>query len=413
MRILILNTYDLKGGAARATWRQFKGLESSGVQVQMLVQNKISKDPKVVTTSGLYHNYVNGLRPYIDFAIPLVQTRKRVLFSTNLLPDSVVEQINGINPDLVHLNWIAGGFIRIESLAKIKQPIVWTFQDLWAATGGCHYPKQCEGYMGSCGNCPILNSDQENDLSRKTFFRKQATYQSIKNLTVITPSRWLADCVSKSTLFGDRAIKIVPNAVDVSVFSPYDKSKARKHFGLSQQKKIILFGAVRAVQNELKGFKNLLEALKLINRPDLELVVFGSSDSELAKTVDFPIRFLGYVSGEQEMAMLNSAADVVAVPSLQEVLCQTAIEALACGVPVVAFGATGLLDLVKHKQTGYLAEPFLSEDLAEGIRWILEDPARHAELSRNARKSAVELFDIRKTARQVIGIYEEILIGNK
>ena len=410
MHVLILNTYDLKGGAAKATWRQFKGLESAGIEIQMLVQNKVSKDTKVITTSGQFHGCLNGLRPYIDFAIPLVQTRKRVLFSTNLLPDSVVDQINAINPDVVHLNWIAGGFIRIESLAKIRQPIVWTFQDLWAATGGCHYPKQCVGYTGSCGNCPILNSDQENDLSRKTFFRKQATYQSIKNLTVITPSRWLADCVSKSTLFGGRTIKIVPNGIDISVFRPVNKSEARKHFGFSQQKKIILFGAVRAVQNELKGFKNLLEALKLIRQPDLELVVFGSSNSELAKTVDIPVRFLGYISSESEMAMLNSAADVVAVPSLQEVLCQTALEALACGAPVVAFGATGLLDIVDHKQTGYLAKPFLSEDLASGIQWVLEDAERLERLSGNARKAAVERFDIEKTVQQVISVYKEALL---
>jgi glycosyltransferase involved in cell wall biosynthesis len=413
MHILLLNTYDLKGGAAKATWRLFKGLENSGIKVQMLVQNKVSADPQVMAAPGKFHGAMNVLRPYIDFAIPLVQTRKRILFSTNLLPDSIVDQVNALKPDLVHLNWIAGGFIRIESLAKIKQPIIWTFQDLWAATGGCHYPVECLGYVKNCGCCPVLHSKQENDLSRKTFLRKEATYRQIENLTVITPSRWLAGCVSNSALFGNRPVKVVPNMLDTAVFKPYEKSEARRHFGFSQQKKLILFGAVRAAKNELKGFKNLLEAMKLVHQPDIELIVFGSSYSDLVKTVDIPVRFLGFMPDETEIAMLNSAADVVAVPSLQEVFGQTASEALACGVPVVAFAATGLLDIVEHKRTGYLAEPFLSEDLAEGIRWILEDPERHAELSRNARQAAVERFDIGKTVQQVIEIYEEVLIRNK
>ncbi|MCX6278324.1 MAG: glycosyltransferase family 4 protein [Bacteroidetes bacterium] len=409
MQVLLLNTYDLKGGAAKATWRLFKGLQEAGVRAQMLVQNKISKDQDVFEARGLFHNYFNCIRPYIDFAIPLPQTRKRILFSTNLLPDSVVDQINAINPDLVHLNWIAGGFIRIESLAKIKQPVIWTFHDIWAATGGCHYPLKCKKYQERCGCCPILHSTNENDLSRKSFFRKRDAYQSIKNLTIITPSRWLANCVSESALLGNRTVIVAPNGLDISVFHPSDKAIARDHFGFSHEKKLILFGAVRAAKNELKGFNRLLEALRQLDKSNLELIVFGSSNSEMVNDLDIPVRFLGYLPKESEIAMLYSAADVVAVPSFQEVFGQTASEALACGVPVVAFGATGLLDIVDHKKTGYLAKPFLSEDLATGIQWILEDAERYKELSENARRSAVERFDIKKTVGQVIGTYQEVL----
>jgi len=407
MNVLLLNTYDLQGGAAKATWRLFRGLQKEGIHVHMLVQNKTSTDPEIHTAKGHFNNYFNGIRPYIDFAIPLLQTRKRILFSTNLLPDSVVDQITAINPDLVHLNWIAGGFIRIESLSKIKQPIVWTFHDLWAATGGCHYPLECNRYKETCGSCPVLHSTCENDLSRKTFLRKQAAYRPIKNLTIITPSHWLAGCVGESTLLGGRPVKVIPNGLDISVFHPSGKAEARYHFGLPPQKKLILFGAVRAVKNELKGFDNLLEALKKVDQIDLELVVFGSSHSEMVKRVNFPVRFSGYLPKESDIARLYASADVVAVPSSQEVFGQIASESLACGVPVVAFGATGLLDIVDHKKTGYLAKPFESVDLAAGIAWILEDPARHEALSHNARIAAEERFDIRKTVQHVIGVYQE------
>jgi glycosyltransferase involved in cell wall biosynthesis len=410
MRVLVCNTYELKGGAARATWRVFKGLERAGVDVQFLVQNKASKDPKVLVTSGIYHGkYINELRPYIDFAIPFPQTRKRILFTTNLLPDNVVEQINTIDPDIVHLNWIAGGFIRIESLLKIKQPIVWTFHDMWPATGGCHSPLECVRYQSRCGACPILHSRREHDLSHSTFLRKQEVYRFLNNLSIITPSRWLAESVKSSTLLGNRRISVVPNGLDVSVFRPYDKMESRDHFGLSREKKLVVFGAIRGAKNTIKGFGKLLEAIHLINRQDVELAVFGSSDTSIFRDLPFQGKALGFLKNESEIARLYSAADVVAVPSFQEVFPQTASEATSCGAPVVAFGATGLPDIVDHKKTGYLAKPYASEDLAAGIRWILKDSGRWNELSANARKRAVKRFDIAVVVNKLMEIYYDSL----
>lgn len=409
MRVLLLNTYDLKGGAAKATWRVFHGLKMAGIDARLLVQNKESSGGDVVAAGGLFHGPFNALRPYIDFAIPLLQTRKRILFSTNLLPDNLVDQIRRIDPDVVHLNWIAGGFIRIESLARIGKPIVWTFHDLWGATGGCHYPMDCTRYTGNCGSCPVLHSVNDADLSRKTFLRKEAVFQQIRHLTILTPSHWLAGCVRNSTLMRGRPVHVVPNGLDTHVFSPGNRTKARERFRLPSDKKIVLFGAVRAARNMTKGFTQLLEAMNLVDRNDTELVVFGSTDPGIAGDYRFPVRFLGFIPDEEQVSMLYSAADVVAVPSSQEVFGQTASESLSCGIPVVAFGATGLLDIVDHHENGYLAHPFESTDLARGIEWILEDQERWQLLSANARQKALEHFDIGKTIRQIIGIYQDLI----
>ena len=120
MKILLINTYDLRGGAARATWRLFEGLKGAGHTVSLLVQEKRSDDSDVIQVPSPVSRLLNPLRPYIDFAIPLVWTRQRILFSTALLPDRIAGVIDRLKPDIVHLNWIAGGFIKIESLAAIQ-----------------------------------------------------------------------------------------------------------------------------------------------------------------------------------------------------------------------------------------------------------------------------------------------------
>jgi glycosyltransferase involved in cell wall biosynthesis len=406
MHVLLLNTYDLKGGAAKATWRLFKGLQEAGIRIQMLVQNKTSIDPDVYTTQGLFHNYFNGIRPYIDFAIPFPLIRSRILFSTAFIPDQVQQAIDQVNPDLVHLNWIAGGMIRIESLSLIRQPIVWTFHDLWAFTGGCHYPPAgCDRYKEHCGQCPVLHSGSNNDLSRKVFDRKEHVYSSIKNLTIITPSQWLAEKVRESPLLHGRHVEVIANGLETSIFKPVDKLMARKRFNLPADKTLILFGGIRGVQNEIKGFKLLCDALEGIRDIDFELVVFGSSASKKTKTLPFPSNFLGFIRDEAVLADLYSAADVVVVPSQQEVFGQTASEALSCGVPVVAFATSGLLDIVDHKENGYLAECFKPDDLANGIKWVLQDGDRYRALSEAARTKALMKFDLRITTQNVLNLY--------
>ncbi len=409
MRILLINTYDLRGGAARATWRLFEGLKETRHQVNLLVQEKRSADPDVILAASPGSRLLNTFRPYLDFAIPLIHTRQRVLFSTAMIPDKIVEQIDRLNPDVVHLNWVTGGFIRIESLAQINRPLIWTFHDLWPFTGGCHNPLTCTSYKQTCGRCPILHSTRENDLSKRVFQRKQSVYSEIRDMTITTPSRWLAQRVKESTLLGNRIVVVIPNGLDTSVFRSSGREGARKRLNLPTGKKIILFGAIRATETPLKGFGLLVQALKILNRTDHQLVVFGSSSAGKTGISGLDVRFFGLVNNLETLIDLYSAADVVAVPSYQEVFGQAASEALACGTPVVAFGATGLLDIVAHKHTGYLARPFDTGDLAEGIRWLIEDPVRYGRISENAAKQAREKFDIRETSIRYISLYREVI----
>jgi len=183
MKILIVNTYDILGGAAKAAYRLHRSLLSAGIDSKILVQTKKSDDYTVIPIYG--SNKIGKafslIRPTLD-QIPLKFYKNRIKtpFSPACLPFSkAIEKIKEINPDIVHLHWIAGGMIKIEDLAKIDKPIVWTLHDNWAFTGGCHIKWNCEKYTDICGACPVLGSNKEYDLSKKVWFRKKKKFSKI------------------------------------------------------------------------------------------------------------------------------------------------------------------------------------------------------------------------------------------
>jgi glycosyltransferase involved in cell wall biosynthesis len=158
----------------------------------------------------------------------------------------------------------------------------------------------------------------------------------------------------------------------------------------------------------------LHEALQMVETsPDsVQLAVFGHSNSKLESDLDMPVNNLGFVD-ESVLRRLYSDADVVVVPSRQEAFGQTASEALACGTPVVAFNSTGPKEIVSHKETGYLAEPFDPADLARGIDWVLSNDERREILSKRARSNAVEKYSIEKVVEQYLELYEEQLLTDR
>jgi len=200
--------------------------------------------------------------------------------------------------------------------------------------------------------------------------------------------------------------------MDTSIFTPGDRQTIRRKLGLPENKKLILFGAIRGVKNKIKGFGLLLDALKGFDPDHFELLVFGSDYSPLVQSLKMKTRFFGTIAEEKRLAALYSAADIVAVPSYQEVFGQVASEAMACGTPVVAFAHTGLLDIVKHEETGYLAKPYDPSGLARGIEWILADAERYRRLCAAARKQAVEKFDSAVVAEQMIRIFQKVIDGD-
>jgi glycosyltransferase involved in cell wall biosynthesis len=408
MKTLILSTSDIDGGAARAAYRLHQGLKALGAPSQMLVRVKLSNDRSVVAEQSL----LTKLGPMLNTR-PILRypNRKKKLFSCNVFPDALAKKVAAINPDVVNLHWVGNGFLQIETLKRFNRPIVWTLQDMWPLTGGCHYSEDCDRYTQTCGCCPQLGSTVEQDLTRTIWKRKQKAWQGI-NLTIVTPSQWMADCVKASSLLGQCRVEVVPFCLDTETYKPTPKAIARDILGLPQDKRLILFGALGATIDPRKGFDRLVAALSQLAQQGLgekaEVIVFGSNTPDNPPDFGFKAHYLGSFADDLSLSIVYSAADVMIVPSIQESFGQTASEALACATPVVAFAATGLKDIVAHQQCGYLAQPYESEDLARGIAWVLEDGDRHLKLCENARARAVDQFELKLQAQAYQALFQEL-----
>jgi glycosyltransferase involved in cell wall biosynthesis len=414
MKPLLLNTYDIRGGAARAAYRLHRGLREAGIESEMLVQSKSSDDPYVHGPRSRFETLMGVVRPQLDvLPMYLYPRRGKGTYYPGLLPGNYVKRVRRLKPDIVHLHWVAGGFLNPRALTGFGAPVVWTLHDMWAFTGGCHYDDGCERYTGSCGCCPALGSSREADLSRWVWQHKRRKWADVR-LTIVTPSRWLADCARKSSLFSDKRIEVIPNGLDITVFRALGKHSARDLLGLPRDKRLILFGTLNATTDQRKGFHALREALQAFRaareqRDDSEVVVVGASRPISPPDFGLPVHYMGILNDDVTLALLSSAVDVVVVPSIQENLSNTVMEALACGTPCVAFDVGGMSDLIEHQRNGYLARPFESLDLARGMGWVLASQERWCSLSKRARERVETEFDLRVVTKRYIALYLDLL----
>ena len=324
----------------------------------------------------------------------------------------IYQRIDATDADIVHLHWINGGFVGIHQIPRIRQPIIWSLHDMWAFTGGCHYNNEvCRAFEHACGHCPVLGSTTERDLSRRIWKRKRRYLDRVDNLTVVGHSSWLADEASRSSLFNKRRVVNLPTPIDCTVYRPINRTVARGLWGISQNANVVAFGAMNATSDPRKGYDLLVDALKKVSIPGLELLVFGASGSTggIGNDLRFKVHYTGYLHDDVSLVTLYNAADAMVVPSRQENLSNAIMESLASGTPVVGFDIGGNGDMIDHQDNGYLAQAYNTEDLAAGIEWVLTEPDRNRELRAAARKKALDSFDYPVVASRYVELYESIL----
>lgn len=414
MNVQLISTFDREyGGAARAAYRLHQGFRNIGVTSQLLVQSKDIKDNTVVAPLTNLGKAIGKLKPHLD-VLPLkaYPNRAESAFSLEWLPDNVPARSAQLDSDIINLHWINLGYLQIESLAKFKKPIVWTIHDMWAFTGGCYYTGGCDLYTQSCGACPQLASQKRQDLSRWVWQRKAKAWKNI-NLTIVTPSRWLAGCAQKSSLFQDLRIEVIPNGLDIQVYKPFDKKLARQLLNLPLNKKLILFGAVTGTSDKRKGFHLLLAAIQKLNqytsKEDIELVIFGTSQPSEPPDFGLKTYYLGALSDDIALSLVYSSADVFVAPSVEDNLPNTIVESLACGTPCVGFKIGGIPDIIDHGENGYLAQPAEPEDLAVGIAWVIDNSSSDSsKLHEQAREKVEREFNLETQALRYLSLFTEI-----
>lgn len=415
MKIAMLNTFDGGGGAARSAYRLHQGLLRSGVASCFVSQYNKRTDPAIVCGTSRVEKLIALLRPLADMLpMKLYQKRdRRQPFSTAYVPVAQRVRQAVAEADVLHLHWVVHGFINIPFLRQARRPIVWTLHDSWAFTGGCHLPAGCRRYQEACGACPQLGSRREADLTRLNWQRKLRAWRDV-DMIVVTPSNWLAACVRSSSLFAGRRVEVIPNGIDTDVFKPLDRLACRRILNLPDDKHLILFGAMGATSDENKGFELLRQAMAALPRQvagkECMLVVFGAQRLDLPD-LNIEVRFMGTLTDDIALSVLYATADVMVVPSRQENLPNTIMEAMACGTPTVAFRTGGIPDLIEHQHSGYLAEPFDTGDLARGIAWTLKQSGLDSGLGIHCRRKVEREFALDVVTARYVRLYSE-LSGN-
>jgi len=400
---------DIQGGAARAANRIHQALIETGGASRMLVRYKATDDWRVETPSGRSAAQFGRLRSPIGKAISALQRRSGPGGPRNSawLPSHLAPQIAQGPADVAHLHWIASETISVSDILRLKLPLVWTMHDMWPLCGLEHYAPADEtarwrtGYHRS--NRPA--SARGLDLDRHMWRMKSRLRK--RQLTLVSPSEWLADCARASAQFHDTPVEVIGHPLDLSLFRPMGREFCRDALHIPQDAQVILFGAVGGSADPRKGFDLLQAALHTASASvsDTALcVVFGQSAPKTPPDLPLPVRWLGRLNDDLTLAMVYSAADVMVVPSRQEAFGLTAAEASACGCPVLTFDKTGVADIVSHRETGYLAQPFEADDLAVGLDWILSDKTRHRALGGAARARA----EARWSYRGIVAQYQEV-----
>jgi glycosyltransferase involved in cell wall biosynthesis len=401
MKVLMMHRNDgLAGGAQIQMNRLLAGLRAEGADAGILCRDSAGGGTVAIPRRPLAERVLGAA------------TRRLGLNDIHLLGSHSLAGVPEVAAaDVIDIHCLHSGtfsYLALPALAAAR-PVVFTFHDMWPITGHCHASLECPRWRSGCGNCPHLEIEPavardatawEWRLKRRAFGRA--------DFTIVTPSRWLADRVSESMLAG-REVRHIPHGVDLEVFRPRDRSACREALGLPIEGTVMLC-AIEHMDRPLKGAGLFLEALERIpeaERGNCTLLCFGKSSRALLARMPLPVVDLGYLSHDRIKALAYAAADFVVNPSLAECFGLVALEAMACGTPVVAFGVGGLKELVLPMKTGLLAEAGDAEDLSRRIREMLSDAAFRTTAGEAARRFVEAGHDIKRQVRGTMEVYRE------
>lgn len=414
MRVLLVNTSETVGGAAVAANRLLRALNRNGVEAELLVRDKQTENPRVI---ALQHQRAMKLK----FMAERLQIfcnngfTRRGLFAVDNggFGTDITSLPEFKRADVVHLHWVNQGMLSLKDVKAIVESgkrVVWTMHDMWPFTGCCHHAAKCDRWKNGCGNCPLLNKPGNRDLSWQTWHAKERAYGKGR-IAFVGCSNWLTDLARQSPLLRGCRVESIPNALDATLFSPASRTEARRRLGLPEKGKLILFVAAK-VTNPYKGISYLRDAIENlcatypVLKESLGVVAVGQEADRLKDTFPTPVHAVNYVADPGTMADYYRAADVLAMPTLQDNLPNTVAEAMACGIPVVAFEIGGLPQMIDHGENGRLAQYMSAESLVTNLFSVLTDsqPERFAEA---ARRKAVKEYSEQAVANRYRQIYEQ------
>ncbi len=408
MKILHVGYSDTKGGASIAMMRLHKSLIDLNIDSKVLVIEKISNDPNVIGPKKSLDVIMNDLKQVLARQKKyFFKKQDRFSHSLNIFRSNIVKKINLINPDIVNLHWINNELLSIGQIGEIRQPIIWTFVDMWPMCGGEHYTDSSrykEGYLKS-------NKDIKGiDLDRWLWNKKRKNWKS-KIKQVVCISDWLKKKALESKLFYNTNIEKINCNLDLAIWKPIEKNVARKVLDLPMEKKIFLFVSTNGIDDDRKGFNYVDKALNniLSQRNDFELLILGKGNNLGEKKYKYRVIDKILDGNPTELKLIYSASDLILAPSTLEAFGQVALEGGSCGVPTIAFNGTGITDIIEHKYNGYLADYMDQDDFTKGINWILNYINENQNsVKNNCLKIVNDKFESSLIAKKYLEIYKSL-----
>ena len=388
MKIALFSTNDKNGGAAAAAYRLYKALSEIN-NVKYFVKEKIIKDKNIVKL-----DYNNSALAGKDIQNFINQNRTALTNTLFSFTNRYTNLPNLCSFDIINLHWIEY-FLNLENfkeLMEFKKPIVWTLHDIKPFSGGCHYPNICEGYKEDCSFCMQAKGTS---LPQKVLEAKKRVFENA-NLTIITPSKWLANEAKNSTLFGSRRIEVIPNGVDTKIFKPINGAKEKLNI---PKDTIVLSFGVQNFNERRKGFFELQKALKIVSKQlknkQVTGLLFGKNTSKLP----IPTKELGYINNEAQLALVYSASDMFILPTLEDNLPNIILEAMSCATPVISFDTGGAKDIIDTSNGDIIPKGDIQALAYKILEYIHNDNIRENK-SKNARKKIIENFTLTHQAKR-------------
>ncbi|MGO4707153.1 glycosyltransferase [Microvirga sp. 2MCAF38] len=395
-----MSTEASSGGAARAMQRLATGLRARGHQVDVFVTGDVrnpAHEIKVLrrteeTPEGHFAEAGSSVFDY-DY----VSARRTDVSNTNFSTQIAGFDLSALSAmrgyDIINVHWT--GFMMspptLGNLIDLGVPTFFTLHDMGHFTGGCHYSAGCPGYAGTCEPCHQVDPD-ELGLVRRSLAEKRARYRK-PNVRAISPSAWLAHEADRSGVFAQN-VQVISNGLETDIFQIRDREAARRSLELDPDTRAILFGVYDDAENR-KGYKNLLGALQrclqdprfaeLVVQGRVRFLSFGKSARDLTE-LGVPFINLGWVADDARLSEIYNAADLCILPSSEDNQPNVMLEAMGCGVPVIAFRTGGIPETIIDGKNGRLIEPFDLDAMAAAISELAAD----ADLARAMGGAAAE-----------------------
>ena len=416
MRVLIVNTSERTGGAAVAASRLADALCNNGVKAKILVRDKETQRLIVSALPGQLRSQWHFLWERFVIWCHLCLNRCHLFDIDVACSGTDITKLPEFQEaDVIHLHWVNQGMLSLKGIRKLLdsgKPVVWTMHDIWPATSLCHLTLDCRRFETGCQQCRLLpHGGSANDLSAQVWHKKQQMLEG-RHVAFVACSEWLAGEARKSALLQGQQVVSIPNPIDTHVYRPGSKEQARQLLELPVEGRVILFASQR-VTNPYKGMAYLVEACQLLaaqhpeQKEQISVAILGGHAEEISGQLPFRTFPLGYINDETRIVAAYQAADVFVLPSLSENLPNTIMEAMACGVPSVAFRVGGIPEEIDHRQNGYVADYRNSEDLARGLWWVLKE-CDSAAVSKACLQKVSQCYSQQSVAKRYIEVYEGI-----